>query len=180
MLWALFVMLEQDLVHVSIQVGHEIYCHEDLEWGFAPFVLHPYKDCMTRSVVTVCAITFLSSTIIAGRRLLFNDFLDFEVDSHQGNCQDRGDDPNVTLAAAGEHTNIATQRVSEATVPFDFDDELVVATVELVMASRLSGSFLKENLSFCFKEFDMLKLRYMCQIPASVEIRAPLPLKCID
>ena len=54
-----------------------------------------------------------------------------------------------------------------------FDDEPVLATVRLFVPSRLSEGFLKGNPGSCFQEFDMLKLRYMYQIPAAVEIRAP-------
>ena len=50
-----------------------------------------------------------------------------------------------------------------------------MATVRLVETSRLGGNFLKVNPSSCFIEFDMLKIRYMYQIPSAVEIRAPLP-----
>jgi len=70
--------------------------------------------------------------------------------------------------------------VSEVTEPFEFDNVPVVATVGLVKASQLSGSFLKENPSSCIKEFDMVKLRYMYQITASVEICAPLPHERVD
>ena len=43
-----------------------------------------------------------------------------------------------------------------------------------VVESQPNGGILKENLSSAFNEFDMLKLRYMYQILASVEICAPL------
>ena len=55
-----------------------------------------------------------------------------------------------------------------------------MATIRLAVASRPSVGFLKENLSSCFKEVDMLKLRYMYQIPASKEICAPLPHEHVD
>ena len=56
----------------------------------------------------------------------------------------------------------------------------MLATVELVVASRPGGGFLKVNPRLCFQEFDMLKLRYMYQIPTTVEIRAPLPHELVD
>ncbi len=66
------------------------------------------------------------------------------------------------------------------TKPLEFEDEPVVATVGSVVTSRPSGNFLKVNPSSSFKEFDMLKLRYMYQIPSSVEVRAPLPHERVD
>ena len=48
------------------------------------------------------------------------------------------------------------------------------------MTSRPCGNFLKVNPSSHFKDFDMLKIRYMYQIPSSVEIHAPLPHECVD
>ena len=64
--------------------------------------------------------------------------------------------------------------------PLKFDDEPVVATIGSIVMSRPSGSFLKENPSSSFKEFDMLKLMYMYHIPSSVEIRAPLSHERVD
>ena len=61
-----------------------------------------------------------------------------------------------------------------------FDDEPVLATVGPVVVSRPSGGFLKVNPGSCFQEFDMLKLRYMYQIPAAVEIRAPHSHERVD
>ena len=61
-----------------------------------------------------------------------------------------------------------------------FDDEPVLATVGPVVASRPSGGFLKVNPGSCFQDFDMLKLRYMYQIPAVVEIRAPHSHEPVD
>ena len=58
-----------------------------------------------------------------------------------------------------------------------FDDEPVLATVGPVRPSR---GFLKVNPGSCFQEFDMLKLRYMYQIPASVEIRDPHSHERVD
>ena len=55
-----------------------------------------------------------------------------------------------------------------------------MATVGLVMASRLGGGFLKVNPRSCFQEFDVLKLRYIYQIPSTIEIRAPLPRDRVD
>ena len=60
----------------------------------------------------------------------------------------------------------------EATEPLIFYDEPILATVGLVGVSRPSGGFLKVNPGSCFQEFDMLKLRYMYQIPTDVEIHA--------
>ena len=62
-----------------------------------------------------------------------------------------------------------------ATEPLVFEDEPVEATVESIVTSRPGGNFLKVNPSSHFQEFDMLKLRYMYQIPKAVEISAPLP-----
>ena len=61
-----------------------------------------------------------------------------------------------------------------------FEDEPVEATVESVVASQPGGNFLKVNPSSCFKELDMLKIRYMYQIPSLVEIHAPLPHERVD
>ena len=66
------------------------------------------------------------------------------------------------------------------TEPLIFDDEPVVATVELVETSRPSRNFLKVDPISCFQKFDMPKLRYMYQIPASMEIRVPLPHEHVD
>ena len=54
-----------------------------------------------------------------------------------------------------------------------FDNEPVLATVGPVVASRPSEGFLKVNPGSCFQEFDMLKLRYIYQIPTIVEIQPP-------
>ena len=61
-----------------------------------------------------------------------------------------------------------------------FDDAPVLATVRSVVASRPSEGFLKVNPGSCFQEFDMLKLRYMYQIPAVVKIRAPHSHERVD
>ena len=61
-----------------------------------------------------------------------------------------------------------------------FKDEPVEVTVESVMASRPSGKFLKVNPSSCFQELNMLKIRYIYQIPSTVESRAPLPYERVD
>ena len=64
------------------------------------------------------------------------------------------------------YTGLDLDEVSEAAKPHDvvdleFKDKLVVATLGPLEASRPCGSFLKENPSSTFKEFDMLRLRYM-------------------
>ena len=105
---------------------------------------------------------------MVGRRLFFDDLSDSEDDSHQGSSSERGVDPNVDIAAT-------SGRASEVIEPIEFEDEPFVAIVGSVVTSRLGGNFLKVNPSSSFKEFDMLKLRYMYQIPYSVEISAPLP-----
>ena len=61
-----------------------------------------------------------------------------------------------------------------------FEDEPVEAVVELVVTSRPSGKFFKVNLSSLFQEFDMLKIRYIYQIPSAMEIHAPLPHEHVD
>ena len=92
---------------------------------------------------------------------MFNDLSNSEDDSHQGSSSKRGDDPNVTLATASEYSSAGTQRVNEVIEPFKFDNQPIMATVGPIQASHPSGSFLNENLSSCFKEFDILKLRNM-------------------
>lgn len=84
-----------------------------------------------------------------------------------------------------EHAGSSSRRVSEVVEPEDtlvleLGDEPVEAEIGLVVASQPSGGILKENPSSTFKEFDMLKMRYMYQIPAFIEIPAPLPHKCIN
>ena len=103
---------------------------------------------------------------MAGRRLFFDGLSESEDDSQQGSSSERGVDPDAQVATV-------SGRDCEASEPLTFDDEPVLATVRPVVASRPSGGFLKVNPGSCFQEFDMLKLRYMYQIPAVVEIRAP-------
>ena len=103
---------------------------------------------------------------MAGRRLFFDDLSESEDDSQQGSGSERGVDPDPQVATV-------SGRDGEASEPLVLDDEPVLATVGPVEASRPSGGFLKVNPGSCFQEFDMLKLRYMYQIPAAVEIRAP-------
>ena len=71
-----------------------------------------------------------SHQIMAGRRLSFNDLSDFEDDSHQGSSSKRGVGPNIDIDA----TN---RRASEATQPLDFEDELVMATIESIRRAGL-------------------------------------------
>ena len=52
--------------------------------------------------------------------------------------------------------------------------------IGLAKASRPGGNVLNVNPSSWFKEFDMLKIRYMYQLPTSVEICAPLPHERFD
>ena len=66
------------------------------------------------------------------------------------------------------------------TKPLEFGDEPVESTVGSVETSWLGGNFLKVNPSSRFKEFDMLNTRYMYQIPAAMEIRAPLSPEHVD
>ena len=54
-------------------------------------------------------------------------------------------------------------------------EEGIETNVGPVEASWPSGGILKENPSSTFKEFDMLKLRYMYQILPSTEIYALHP-----
>ena len=81
--------------------------------------------------------------------------------------------PNLEMAATSE-------RRSEVTEPFVFDDEPVEATVGPIETSRPGGNFLEVDPSSCFQKFDMLKLRYMNQIPVAMEIRAPFPHERVD
>lgn len=117
---------------------------------------------------------------MSGRRLIFDVSSESEEDSHHGSSSERGDNPGVSLAGFSELATASMVRESEASEPLEFGDEPVMATINPVVMSRPGGGFLKENPSSAFKEFDMLKLRYMYQIPASVEIRAPLPHERVD
>ena len=123
---------------------------------------------------------------MAGKRLIFDDNLsESDVDSQPGSNSERGNDFQVTLVEASMHMGLDPERVSEAVGPHDvvdleFKDEPIVATLGPVEASRPCGSFLNKNPSSTFKEFDMLRLRYMFQIAALVEIYAPLPYENID
>ena len=103
---------------------------------------------------------------MASRKLFFDGLFESEDDSQQGSSSERGVDPDVQVATV-------SGRGCGTTEPLMFDDEPVLATVGPVVASQPSGGFLKVNPGSCFQEFDMLKLRYMYQIPAVVEIRAP-------
>ena len=103
---------------------------------------------------------------MASRNLFFDGISKSKDDSQQGSSSDRGVDPDAQVATV-------SGRGCEATEPLMFDDEPILATVGPVVASRPSGGFLKVNPGSCFQEFDMLKLRYMYQIPVVVEIRAP-------
>ena len=91
---------------------------------------------------------------MASRRLFFDDLFESEDDSQQGSSSERGVDPNVDIAAT-------SGRASEATKPLELENELVEAIVGLVVTNQPGGNFLKVNPSSSFKEFDMLKLRYM-------------------
>ena len=91
---------------------------------------------------------------MVSRRLFFDDLSNSKDDSQQGSSSERGVDPNIKIAAT-------SGRASEATEPLEFEDEPVEATVGSVVTSQSCGNFLKVNLSSSFKQFDMLKLRYM-------------------
>ena len=104
-----------------------------------------------------------------------------EVESNywQGSSEERGDDLEVTLASAIEHVGLSSQRFSqgvkpEETLAFDLEELGKELETELVVSSQPSGGILKENPSSSLKEFDMIRLRYMYQIPNSMELRAPL------
>ena len=110
---------------------------------------------------------------MASRRLFFDDLSDSKDESQHGSSSERGVNPSVDIATT-------SWRTSEATKPLVFEDEPVEAMVGLVETSQPGGNFLKVNRCSCFKNFDMLKIRYMYQIPSSVEIRALLPHACVD
>ena len=56
----------------------------------------------------------------------------------------------------------------------------MLATVEPIVASWPGRDFLKVKSRSCFQDFDMLKLRYIYQIPVAIEIRALLPHEQVD
>ena len=110
---------------------------------------------------------------MASRKLFFNGLSESEDDSQQGSNSDKGVNPDAQVATV-------SGRGCEAIEPLMFDDEPVLATIGPVVVSRPSRGFLKVNSGSCFQEFDMLKLRYMYQIPAVVEIRAPYSHERVD
>ena len=89
---------------------------------------------------------------MASRKLFFDGLSESEDDSQQGSNSEKGVDPDVQVGTV-------SGRGCEATEPLVFDHEPVLATVGPVVASRLSGGFLKVNPGSCFQDFDMLKLR---------------------
>ena len=76
-------------------------------------------------------------------------FLGAETDSHQGSSSKRGDELDVTLDGATEHVGLSSRRVNRPIKPED--------TLKL----DLGDEPVKENPSFTFMEFDMLKLKYI-------------------
>ena len=80
---------------------------------------------------------------MASRRLFFDGLSKFEDDSQQGSSSERGVNPDAQIATV-------SGRDGEASEPFTFDDEPVLATVGRVVVSRPSGGFLKVNPGSCF------------------------------
>ena len=66
---------------------------------------------------------------MAGRRLFFDGLSESEDDSQQGSSSERGVDPDTQVATV-------SGRDGEASEPFVFDDEPVLATVGPIVVSR--------------------------------------------